>query len=504
MLKQIKTFFVDDEPIVISDLLAQINWEEQGFDVRGCAYSAEVALTLIKKYRPDLVFVDVALPGTSGLELAAKIKEINSNAIIIILSGYMEFDYAQQALNIGVLTYLVKHQLTAQTLLETLNKVKETFETQTAAVEMIRKQLLSQLLGGKLTCDGLRSEQKEYLEIYSKPFQIMGFRPWAPYFYRNDPQWQVKPEMEEILASEQQEGFQILDTVIHQNMIVAFLKITNDHIGSKALMSTAHHCCVAIKEYLHQKTGIPFAAAYQTQMSGLQKLESDANQLAVELERSIFNQNQIGAARLISNRTQSDYSYLTKSAFISDYDRCMKKIKEDLEAAWRNKRLTDFNACTEKILQLLKALNIDLHKSSGMAEQVYSAQEVSDYLLKTLQRARRFSEIKEEYSATTIYVLEYINANYNKNPTINEVAGKLNSSGMYLGQKIKKETGRTFNDFLTECRMYHAEALMAETNLKISEISREIGISNSQYFRKIFQEFTGQSPNDYRKQLLLK
>ena len=47
-----------------------------------------------------------------------KLKEINSNAIIVILSGYMEFDYAQQAMNIEVLTYLVKHQLTAETLLK--------------------------------------------------------------------------------------------------------------------------------------------------------------------------------------------------------------------------------------------------------------------------------------------------------------------------------------------------------------------------------------------------
>lgn len=101
-------------------------------------------------------------------------------------------------------------------------------------------------------------------------------------------------------------------------------------------------------------------------------------------------------------------------------------------------------------------------------------------------------------------MLEYINSNYNKNPSINEVAGKLHSSGMYIGQKIKKETGKSFNEFLTECRMYHAEALLCETNLKVSEISRRVGISNSQYFRRIFQEFTGQSPNDYRKQLLLK
>ena len=51
---------------------------------------------------PDLVFVDVALPGMSGLELSAKIREINRNTIIVILSGYMEFDYAQKAMSIGV------------------------------------------------------------------------------------------------------------------------------------------------------------------------------------------------------------------------------------------------------------------------------------------------------------------------------------------------------------------------------------------------------------------
>ena len=51
----------------------------------------------------------------SGLELSAKIREINRNTIIVILSGYMEFDYAQKAMSIGVLTYLVKHQLTAET-----------------------------------------------------------------------------------------------------------------------------------------------------------------------------------------------------------------------------------------------------------------------------------------------------------------------------------------------------------------------------------------------------
>ena len=86
---------------------------------------------------------------------------------------------------------------------------------------MIRKQLLSQFLGGKLTCDEAAAGTKEYLEIYLSLFKSWDSVP-GPYFYRNDPQWRVTPEMEEVLASEQQEGFQILDTANYKNMIVAF------------------------------------------------------------------------------------------------------------------------------------------------------------------------------------------------------------------------------------------------------------------------------------------
>ena len=80
-------------------------------------------------------------------------------------------------------------------------------------------------------------------------------------------------------------------------------------IGTKALISTAHHCCVAIKESLSRKAEIPFAAAYHTKMSTLKSLESDVSQLNIELDRSIFHQNQVGAARLMSKKASTDYSF---------------------------------------------------------------------------------------------------------------------------------------------------------------------------------------------------
>ena len=85
-------------------------------------------------------------------------------------------------------------------------------------------------------------------------------------------------------------------------MLVAFVRISNNFIGTKALISTAHHCCVAIKESLSRKAEIPFAAAYHTKMSTLKSLESDVSQLNIELDRSIFHRNQVGAARLMSKK----------------------------------------------------------------------------------------------------------------------------------------------------------------------------------------------------------
>ncbi len=100
--------------------------------------------------------------------------------------------------------------------------------------------------------------KESYLSVYMEPFQIMGFRPWAPYFYRQDSRWSVLPQHEELLMEENFEGFQIVDTVLYQNMLVAFVRISNKFIGTKALISTAHHCCVAIKESLSRKAEIPF------------------------------------------------------------------------------------------------------------------------------------------------------------------------------------------------------------------------------------------------------
>ncbi len=103
-----KVFLVDDEELVIKSLIASVNWNEYGYEVVGYALSGTEAFEAITRIKPDVVFTDIRMPGMSGLELIKKVKEAGSRALVILISGYAEFAFAQKAINYGAFGYCLK------------------------------------------------------------------------------------------------------------------------------------------------------------------------------------------------------------------------------------------------------------------------------------------------------------------------------------------------------------------------------------------------------------
>lgn len=104
----LKAVLVDDEPWVLQGLASIIPWEEIGFDIAACCTNGEEAFAEIAKQKPDAVFTDIRMPGISGIELIAKIREQDINTAIVIISGYSDFDVACEALNYHAYQYLLK------------------------------------------------------------------------------------------------------------------------------------------------------------------------------------------------------------------------------------------------------------------------------------------------------------------------------------------------------------------------------------------------------------
>jgi two-component response regulator len=123
----VKVFLVEDEKFVREGIKNEIDWNLYGFDFVGEAADGELALPLIEMSKPDILITDIKMPFMDGLELGRIVKERYPETIIIFLSGYDDFDYAQKAIHIGASEYLLK-PVSKEKLLSVLKKIKPIVE----------------------------------------------------------------------------------------------------------------------------------------------------------------------------------------------------------------------------------------------------------------------------------------------------------------------------------------------------------------------------------------
>ena len=131
----LKVFLVEDEIIVREGIRDRINWVENGFEFSGEASDGELAYPMIQQIKPDIVITDIKMPFMDGLALSRLIRNELPWTKIIILSGYDEFQYAKEAISIGVTDYLLKPIGSAK-VLETLLKISDTMEEERNLREM--------------------------------------------------------------------------------------------------------------------------------------------------------------------------------------------------------------------------------------------------------------------------------------------------------------------------------------------------------------------------------
>lgn len=123
-----KVIIVDDEPIIVEGMSRVMPWAEYDCEVVGTAFDGQEGLKLVESLRPDIVFTDIRMPGMDGLAMIAAVKSEYPNTEITILSGFREFDYAQDAIRLGVVRYLIKP-----------SKMDELHEALAAMIQIIKE-----------------------------------------------------------------------------------------------------------------------------------------------------------------------------------------------------------------------------------------------------------------------------------------------------------------------------------------------------------------------------
>ena len=118
-MKLLKLVIVDDEPILLEGLIKTFDWNAMGFQVVGSARNGEQAIEVIKEKRPHVVLTDIRMKKISGLMVMEEIENLGIDCLFVVLSAYRDFEYAQQACDLGAYAYLLK-PITEEKLTETM------------------------------------------------------------------------------------------------------------------------------------------------------------------------------------------------------------------------------------------------------------------------------------------------------------------------------------------------------------------------------------------------
>ncbi len=539
----LKTFLVEDEVVVRETIKKMIPWEEHGFCLVGEAADGEMALPLIRKTKPDLLITDIKMPFMDGLTLARMVKKDMPEIRIVILSGYDDFNYAKQAIGIGVEDYLLK-PITKKAFIERLEEIRSHYEKQ--------------------------QNQKEYYEKFYREIQAYEKNSSRDFF---EALVSGRMNIGEIYERAERLGIDIAAEAY--NIIIFTLDSEENALGRyegpSGWENQVHEKVENL--FLNHEYAMLFrntAFSYAVLIRGNREdIEEKTDQCINELWKILDSGDSAGrwflaAGEPVERLSAVKHSYHAASrAFARRYfaeDHVMKyqSVKQEEESSGKNDfqkmKQVDVNALNPAILQkflgsgLLEetgefvknyfraigtepmqslvfrnyvVLNVRfsvlsfLKKLDAKLEEkdLQETEQVLDTTSRSMEAAVEYSEnlirkaieLRDENTGNQSKgilkdAMEYINEHYmDEEISLNVVAGSVNVSSNHFSALFSQNMGQTFSEKLTSLRMEKARELLRCTALRSSEIAGRVGYKDAHYFSYIFKKTQGMTPSDYRK-----
>lgn len=504
----LRVLIIDDEPYVREGLKYIIDWKENGFEVCGEASNGDEGYDRILELKPDVILLDIQMPGRQGLDILKDIRNKGVNGKFIIISGYSNFDYAKKAIRYGVKDYLLK-PIEEEELLEIVLKLKKEIEEEKKSQSYLEqnKTALRQYLLGQLI---LNKEIKEYEDV-NKVLNHKGTVQVA-LISNSSNQYNFDNilKIEEVLINNLDEKENI-DVIKLEDKIALVIRNINSRYANKLLNK--------IKNKLDQELESNNFIALGEEVSDIEEIYSSYRSAKkLTNHKFLFNTLDVASNSQMDNKNaninldkkeilNSIYTYLEIGQLESfnEYVSLLKKFirdnwyKENESKVLITKSLLDFSDKLKKDYSLLfKNKNI----CEEIIDEIYkrdSLEDVINVLKKGLMEISKEISINSNNSSIK-RIVKYVDTNYYKDLKLETLAEIFNYNSAYLGKIFKNYTGVSFNTYLDKRRIDEGKKLLLEKNLKVYEVCELIGYKNIDYFHSKFKKYVGVSPLNYKKQ----
>ena len=542
----LKIFLAEDEVVIRETIKKMIPWEELGFELVGEAADGEMALPLLLRQKPDLLITDIKMPFMDGLTLARLAKKELPNLKIVILSGYDDFNYAKQAISIGVEDYLLK-PITKKALIERLSEIRSRYEDEKTQKEYYEKFLremqayeknssrdfFEALVRGTMdTMEVYKKAEKIGLDIVAEAYNILIFTMNCEEDFSGQKEEYSEWEAESLLLLE---GFFTGNpsaTLFRSNVFSYGVLIKGQ---KEKIEEETRKCVEEIQKILNRKTERRqwFLAAGQPveRLSQIQKSYHTASRAFSQrylYDENILYYDEMKTIEVHSNAEESAVNEYLQKVDVNALNPAIlqKFLSNGLQEETKNFVKDYFYAIGQEplesnIFRNYVALNvrfsvISFLKGLGCDTKEVDSENTEEMLAecgKNIENAISYAEnmisqaivLRDQNSGNKNRsilknAVDFIESHYMEEEiSLNTVANVANVSANHFSALFSQNMGQTFIEYLTSLRMNKAKELLRCTGMRSSEIAGEIGYKDAHYFSYLFKKTQGMTPSDYRK-----
>lgn len=526
-----RVMLADDEGIVLDSLKLIIEKHFPGQCQVETAKTGRDVIELAEQFRPDIAFMDIQMPGINGIEAIREIQKNNPSMEFIILSAYDRFDYAREAINLGVMEYINK-PFSASAIVEVLEKamklieskrkkrsddllIKEKMETVTPIIE-------NGFIYSIMFQEAFEEDIQNYKNLLSLDADygcmlalVMGDDQHGNYMTNAvGASVRIQKNYAKVREALKETWNCVVGSVI-SNKIPVFIPCENMKMDYEERIEMID-VCRELARKLRRITDISFrvgigsvrrlAESMDSYEEALKALVNSTGSVAhvddlpiqcrydeeypIDLENDLFAKLRDGEREECERLAGQYFDWMMET-----YDEQNMSVKL---------KTLEFVLWAEHLAYINGGLTYHFQERENYLPLVMNAERNSDlrgwFVSKFGDACRNIRTKKEEHAnQLVVRAEEYIRDNYHRDLSLDEVSRQLDLSPYYFSKLFKEETGSNFVEYVTNLQIGRAKEMLSQEECSMKEICAEVGYSDPNYFSRIFKKNTGLTPTEYRE-----
>lgn len=503
-----KAMIIDDEEMIRWGIHDLLDWEAEGFVLCEDGKDGRDGLRKLLACQPELALVDIKMPGIGGLEMIHEAREAGYKGCFIILTGYAEFEFAKQAIGYGVKEYLLKPieekelQCCVQRIRDELDQKEGERVYHSTNENIAKEELLRRIVLQMDTREELEKEMKRYRVSFGEKILCVAILTDRDLLvHKEDGKFQEKVKV----FLQDREIYHEKMVMDNQIVLVGFdidyktwaeqLSRRNEWLGKRL---AGEGLLIAVGHNVSQWYDLCYSYEFAKFMLEQEFLFGHYDVLSISTIEQQENVECLSAEQFMLLIEVGDLDGIREG--VDKFEiYCRKNLMKEMDIKIqimynlmmiRNNLEKKYGNLNGQITELMEKMN--------QSEKLELLIELYGKVLQDMCR-----QIGSDDSATVIKrMYYYMEKNYNQDLKVEGFAKMFNYNSNYLGKIFRREMGESFNNILDTIRIANAKRLLLETDMKVYQISEQVGYSNIDYFYLKFKKYVGISPKEYKKEMI--